>query len=231
VPTPAEHHETGTRRRRLSGEVEGLAMNRTGYLLIVLFTVLTTSLWAQDGYTGYVLFEDGERIEYNPEARDPLETLAFSLLDSPKDGRCEVFENATLVMALTKKGDELVISDGAQDHKMSVQQAKENFISAKAKGQLIACKSNLKNLGTALEMYAVDHEESYPKTLVPLTPDYLLALPTCPTGNGTAVYNYQLQPGTSHFELQCQGDHSKVGVERGLPAYDSEKGIIAPPVD
>ena len=32
-----------------------------------------------------------------------------------------------------------------------------NFIRARAQGQLTACKSNLKNIGTALEMYSTDN--------------------------------------------------------------------------
>ena len=31
-----------------------------------------------------------------------------------------------------------------------------NFIRARAQGQLTACKSNLKNIGTAMEMYSTD---------------------------------------------------------------------------
>lgn len=32
-----------------------------------------------------------------------------------------------------------------------------NFIRARAQGQFTACKSNLKNVGVALEMYSSDH--------------------------------------------------------------------------
>ena len=44
-----------------------------------------------------------------------------------------------------------------------------NFVRARAQGQLTACKSNLKNVGTALEMYAVDHNGRYPTQLTLLT--------------------------------------------------------------
>ena len=37
-----------------------------------------------------------------------------------------------------------------------------NFLKARAQGQLTACKSNCKNLATALEMYASDNGGRYP---------------------------------------------------------------------
>ena len=39
-----------------------------------------------------------------------------------------------------------------------------NFIRARAQGQLTACKSNLKNIGTALEMYSTDNGGRFPTT-------------------------------------------------------------------
>ena len=54
-----------------------------------------------------------------------------------------------------------------------------NFIRARSRGSLTACKSNLKNLGTACEMYFTDHDE-YPKSASLLTPNYLQTIPECP---------------------------------------------------
>lgn len=45
--------------------------------------------------------------------------------------------------------------------------------------QPIHCQSNLKNIGTALEMWAVDHEGERPASLSQLTPTYLPSLPDC----------------------------------------------------
>ncbi len=55
------------------------------------------------------------------------------------------------------------------------------FIRPRNSGQLTACKSNLKNFGTALEMYAYDHAGRYPSSATQLTPNYLKTLPKCPT--------------------------------------------------
>lgn len=55
-----------------------------------------------------------------------------------------------------------------------------NYIRARARGQLTACISNVKNIGTACEMYATDSNEVYPKSLGELTPNYLKTIPDCP---------------------------------------------------
>ena len=46
-----------------------------------------------------------------------------------------------------------------------------NFIRHGTGGQLTACKSNLKNFGTALEMYATDHSGRMPPSAALLTPN------------------------------------------------------------
>lgn len=45
---------------------------------------------------------------------------------------------------------------------------------------LDACEANLKNIGTAMEMYARDYSGRYAGQLSDLTPQYMAALPTCP---------------------------------------------------
>ena len=45
---------------------------------------------------------------------------------------------------------------------------------------LRACKSNLKVLSTALEMYSTDWNGLYPEQLSQLTPNYLKTIPRCP---------------------------------------------------
>lgn len=46
----------------------------------------------------------------------------------------------------------------------------------------VACHANLKNLGTALEMYATDFSGQYPMTLQQLAPEYLKQLPHLAAG-------------------------------------------------
>lgn len=56
------------------------------------------------------------------------------------------------------------------------------------------CKANLRNLGTALEMYSTDIQGRYPQTLAQVAPDYLKALPTCPSSGLTYRYARAEQP-------------------------------------
>lgn len=101
-------------------------------------------------------------------------------------------------------------------------------------GQLTACKSNLKNLGTAMEMYSTDWSGKYPEDLAMLTPNYLKTIPDCPAA-GSATYT--LQTGVEapkntggfidYYILQCEGNfHSAVGVPPNFPQYNGIEGLL-----
>ncbi len=62
------------------------------------------------------------------------------------------------------------------------------------RGSLTSCKSNLKNIATALEMYASDFGGRYPPGLEQLTVgNYLKLVPTCPSaGKMTYTDSYQV---------------------------------------
>jgi hypothetical protein len=197
---------------------------RLSYLLIVFLTAMTLVASAQS-IAGFVLFEDGQRVELDQSSPDSLEELVLKLLDSPKDGRCELSKEGALLMSLAKTGDQVVITDGGQKYTMTVTETRENFMLAKAEGLVIACKSNLKNIAIGLDIYMVNHNDTYPETLAPLVPEYLTTLPTCPT-DGTTTYFYAPQAGSGTFELHCQGDHSKAGLKPGQPVYDNQASGI-----
>ena len=110
-----------------------------------------------------------------------------------------------------------------------------NFIRARSRGQLTACKSNLKNIGTAFEMYSTDFSGMYPKSMDLLTPNYLKTIPECPsagrvtyTMKTTAAYN------TAGFQdyyfIKCEGgNHTAVSVPENYPQYDGIQGLIERP--
>lgn len=100
-----------------------------------------------------------------------------------------------------------------------------NFMRARASGQLTACESNLKNEGTALEMYATDNVGRYPANLDDLTPDYLQTLPKCPSTD--ALYDLTSQSAPDSYTVNCSGTnaHSAVGVDTGFPQYSSRQGL------
>jgi prepilin-type N-terminal cleavage/methylation domain-containing protein len=109
-----------------------------------------------------------------------------------------------------------------------------NFIRARAQGQLTACKSNLKNIGTALEMYSTDWSGKYPTATTLLTPNYLKTIPECPAA---ASVTYTASFGTAgtmntqsyqdYYYVECTGgNHEAVSVTANYPAYNGIQGLI-----
>ena len=101
-----------------------------------------------------------------------------------------------------------------------------NFMRARASGQLTACESNIKNEGTALEMYATDNVGRYPTAMADLTPDYLQKLPICPSTDDE--YELTSQQAPDSYTVACTGAnaHSAVGLETGYPQYSSRQGLV-----
>jgi type II secretory pathway pseudopilin PulG len=111
-----------------------------------------------------------------------------------------------------------------------------NYLRARARGQLTACKSNLKNLATACEMYASDHKVHYPASLELLTKGpqpYLRSIPTCP-GAGKVSYEYTSAADPDSFSMVCQGSHhdrayGAFGGGVNFPQYTATEGLVDHP--
>jgi competence protein ComGC len=112
-----------------------------------------------------------------------------------------------------------------------------NFLKARARGQLTACKSNCKNLATALEMWASDHKGRYPASLdMLLDKNYLKAIPTCP-GAGADTYSitYECSIKPDNFSFYCSGDNHKTAYgaftdpSKDFPKYTAVEGLIDHP--
>lgn len=115
--------------------------------------------------------------------------------------------------------------------------AADEMTKAQAEGQFTACKSNIKNIGTALEMYATDYSGKYPPAepgLDLLAPNYLRAIPSCPAA-GEVTYSYAEGPDAElngsgyqdYYEVRCVGsNHTMAGAEGDLPVYTGLVGII-----
>lgn len=109
-----------------------------------------------------------------------------------------------------------------------------NFVRARAGGQLTACKSNLKNIGTACEMWSTDNAGKYPPNIGVLSPNYLRAIPQCPAAErDTYSASYALRKGSGGFEIYeiyCSGaNHTSVSVPSDYPRYNGEVGLIEGP--
>ncbi len=110
-----------------------------------------------------------------------------------------------------------------------------NFIRARAQGQLTACKSNLKNIGTAMEMYSTDWSGKYPvgASMPKLTPNYLKTIPECPAA-GSITYKavigstaYNSPAFQDYYFISCStSNHTSVSVPAGYPQYDGISGLI-----
>ena len=69
-----------------------------------------------------------------------------------------------------------------------------------AEKDLSDCGQQLKDLQTALEMYSTDWSGRYPLEQALLTPNYLKAIPTCPTGQ---PYLYLSQSVPDSYTIGC----------------------------
>lgn len=87
--------------------------------------------------------------------------------------------------------------------------------------ELKGCKTNLKQLATALEMYSCDHQGRYPKSLAELVPQYVISLPKCPAA-GVETYSSGLTTASQPdiFSLQCTGHfHQDAQQPTNCPQY------------
>lgn len=115
------------------------------------------------------------------------------------------------------------------------------YIKAPNQGRLTACKSNLKNIATACEMYATDNKGLYPPNLGLLTPNYLKIIPNCPSARvDTYSPTYQSFAPSDDQEAEattvaaytfyCRGKHhEKASTPENFPQYDSYQGLMERP--
>jgi hypothetical protein len=112
-----------------------------------------------------------------------------------------------------------------------------NFVRARSQGQLTGCKSNLKNIGTAMEMYSTDYTGKYPDSMEKLTPNYLRALPECPAAE-KVTYRAHMGPNAKgntekyedYYYIECAGhNHQAVSVPADFPAYSGIQGLLEGP--
>lgn len=103
-----------------------------------------------------------------------------------------------------------------------------NFVRARATSQVTGCKSNLKNIATAVEAYAVDNDAHYPTVLGDITPNYIKTMPQCPTANSDTYSNgYAATFNPDSYSFYCEGgNHAAVDITGDYPAWDSSAGLI-----
>jgi len=108
-------------------------------------------------------------------------------------------------------------------------------LKARSQGQLACCESNMKNIATALEMYATDYKGDYPPSLeyltMPVSPSggsYMKALPLCPSSK--KPYTYACADNPDNFTLWCSKEKSHIATgtvssDGCWPQYTPGQGI------
>ncbi len=111
-----------------------------------------------------------------------------------------------------------------------------DYLRAVPSGHLTACKSNCKNLATALEMYSSDNQGLYPSHLGLLTTgNYLKVIPTCPSAGQVTYTDYAVSPKQTYFRFSCVGNnHARAYTgfpksSENFPAYLAQTGLVDQP--
>jgi len=92
---------------------------------------------------------------------------------------------------------------------------------------LYRCKDNLSTLWAALEKYANDHGDRYPKLLSELAPTYVGRLPSCPSV-GANTYSCGYVTRAKGYSLCCFGANHH-GLPANSPSIDSQTGYAFTP--
>lgn len=92
------------------------------------------------------------------------------------------------------------------------------------------CKKNLKDIATALKLYATDNGGLFPKNLEKISPNpkYLEFIPTCPSvTRDTYSIGYEVTKDKKLFTVSCEGhNHAKILIKEGFPKYSSVTGVL-----
>ena len=129
-----------------------------------------------------------------------------------------------------------------------------NFIKARSQGQLAACESNIKNIATALEMYATDNKGYYPPSLDRIAVEsgtfrpMMDKIPLCPARydwdnklynkirppDKSPHYLYTVSGNFDNFTLCCNTPNIHRRIKKGTrndcwPQYSSQCGLLSGP--
>lgn len=102
-----------------------------------------------------------------------------------------------------------------------------SYVRARAMSQLTGCKSNLKNIATALEAYSVDNAGHYPNDIELIAPSYMKTLPNCPAASSNTYsdsYEFTLNPDS--YQFFCEGaHHNSLAIPVDHPQWYSSSGL------
>jgi len=144
-----------------------------------------------------------------------------------RDGTVKYSDDAedSQVMTIERKGSMVTCRF---EQTLTVDEFCEKFdIAITPDSRLRGCESNLKNMGTALEMYSTDNNGKYPVSLAGITPNYLIKIPSCPSAQkDTYSGSYKCSSRYDSYTIMCKGhNHSDTETPENYPRYDSTQGL------
>jgi len=107
------------------------------------------------------------------------------------------------------------------------------FTQARDRSKLQACKTNLRHVGVALEMYANENQRLYPATgsvsssCILVTAGYLKRDARCPVTNNT--YWITAAADNTYCNCACGASpsaHASMGIPDYYPRYDTRRGVL-----
>jgi type II secretory pathway pseudopilin PulG len=104
-----------------------------------------------------------------------------------------------------------------------------NFVRTRSQGRLTGCKSNLKNLASAIESYSTDNGGRYPTVLSKLAPNHIQSIPSCPSAGSNTPYStgFTSASNPDAYTLVCSGNfHAELNLPNGYPQYYSATGLV-----
>lgn len=202
------------------------------FLFLALMAVLLLPVvsLAQNGSVGSVVVSF-EYVDGPPSRREGLTfnegtDALLEFLKSNRDGVCRIGDEKQVMLEMRVSGDEVQITNQGKTQTTTRASVLANFESARAAGHLAACQVNIQQIAKALRAWATDHSGQYPDSLTQLAPAYLTSVPSCTDRPDLDTYGSSYRKRDSHFVLQCSVDHSAAEVPKGVPAYDSDFGLI-----
>lgn len=102
--------------------------------------------------------------------------------------------------------------------------------------KLRVCRSHLKNIGVAVEIYVQDHKE-VPSSLAAAYESLGQKMPQCTDGGGRPVdsysASYKVHPANEGqpvvYSFHCQGEHHANFAPVNFPAFRSDVGLLLAP--
>ncbi len=104
-----------------------------------------------------------------------------------------------------------------------------NYMRHRSNRHYCQYRTNCIDIGKALQLYADDNDDIYPRSLTSLTPGYLKDIPVCASIgiNGAYIHSYRVSRDLKAYTFYCEGlNHVNCGIGENYPQYSSGNGLV-----